>query len=285
MGKYILPAILGILLFLPEAHAIIPDRNYIRLPQDAGLIYKKLDVTTEDGLRIETWFYPAQDFPEENSGQQDMLPYRTIDEEKRPTLVICNGDAGNMSYQQIDLAMIYAACGFNVVTFDWRGFGASSEFEMDNDYLCYTEMAVLAAVREQKEVDGNRIFLMGWSTGAYLSMITAYEEIIPVLVRNHPAGKTEAELIVPEDFPKEQMPALIAPDFKKPIMIIAGSKDDRTPQWMAEKIYDALPEDTFKRLSIFENAGHGGTDAPYFIDTPRYVEETATFILEAAGQI
>ena len=106
--------------------------------------------------------------------------------------------------------------------------------------------AVLAAVKEQKEVDGDRIFLMGWSTGAYLSMITAYndenaagcilsgvpstfEEIIPVLVRNHPAGKTEAELIVPEDFPKEQMPALIAPDFKKPIMIIAGSKDDRTP--------------------------------------------------------
>ena len=306
MGKYILPAILGMLLFLPEAHAIIPDRHYIRLPQNAGLIYRKLDVTTEDGFRIETWFYPAQDFPGEDSGRQDMLPYTTMDEEQKPTLVICNGDAGNMSYQQIDLAMIYAACGFNVVTFDWRGFGASSEFEMDNDYLCYTEMledykAVLATVKGQKEVDGDCIFLMGWSTGAYLSMITAYNdenaagcilsgvpstfgEIIPILVRNHPAGKTEAELIVPEDFPKEQMPALIAPEFGKPIMIIAGSKDDRTPQWMAKKIYDALPEDTFKRLSIFENAGHGGTDAPYFVDTPRYVEETATFILEAAGQ-
>ena len=165
----------------------------------------------------------------------------------------------------------------------------------------FPDAALLAAVKEQKEVDGDRIFLMGWSTGSYLSMITAYndenaagcilcgvpstfEEIIPILVRNHPAGKTEAELIVHEDFPKEQMPALIAPDFKKPIMIIAGSKDDRTPQWMAEKIYDALPEDTFKRLSIFENAGHGGTDAPYFVDTPRYVEETATFILEAAEQ-
>ena len=306
MGKYILPAILGMLLFLPEANAIIPDRQYIRLPQEAGLIYRKLDVTTGDGFRIETWFYPAQDFPGEDSGRQDMLPYSTIDEEQRPTLVICNGDAGNMSYQQIDLAMIYAACGFNVVTFDWRGFGASSEFEMDDDYLCYTEMledykAVLATVKGQKEVNGDCIFLMGRSTGAYLSMITAYndenaagcilsgvpstfEEIIPILVRNHPAGKTEAELIVPEDFPKEQMPALIAPEFGKPIMIIAGSKDDRTPQWMAEKIYDALPEDTFKRLSIFENAGHGWTDAPYFIDTPRYVEETATFILEAAGQ-
>ena len=280
-GKYILPAILGMLLFPPETSAIIPDRNYIRLPQDAGLIYRKLDVTTGDGFRIETWFYPAQDFPEENSGRQDM----------------------NMSYQQIDLAMIYAACGFNVVTFDWRGFGASSEFEMNRDYLCYTEMledyrAVLATVKEQKEVDGDCIFLMGWSTGAYLSMITAYnnenaagcilsgvpstfEEIIPILVRNHPAGKTEAELIVPEDFPKEQMPALIAPEFGKAIMIIVGSKDDRTPQWMAERIYDALPEDTFKKLSIFENAGHGGTDAPYFVDTSRYVEETVTFMTEA----
>ena len=301
--KYILPAILGMLLFPPETSAIIPDRNYIRLPQDAGLIYRKLDVTTSDGLRIETWFYPAQDFPGENSGRQDMLPYRTIDEEKRPTLVICNGDAGNMSYQQIDLAMIYAACGFNVVTFDWRGFGASSEFEMNRDYLCYTEMledyrAVLDTVRGQKEVDGDCIFLMGWSTGAYLSMITAYndenaagcilsgvpstfEEIIPILVRNHPAGRTEAELIVPEDFPKEQMPALIAPEFGKAIMIIVGSKDDRTPQWMAEKIYEALPEGTFKKLSIFENAGHGGTDAPYFVDTSRYVEETVTFMTEA----
>ena len=301
--KYILPAILGMLLFPPETSAIIPDRNYIRLPQDAGLIYRKLDVTTSDGLRIETWFYPAQDFPGESSGRQDMLPYRTIDEEKRPTLVICNGDAGNMSYQQIDLAMIYAACGFNVVTFDWRGFGASSEFEMNRDYLCYTEMledyrAVLDTVKGQEEVDGDCIFLMGWSTGAYLSMITAYndenaagcilsgvpstfEEIIPILVRNHPAGKTEAELIVPEDFPKEQMPALIAPEFGKAIMIIVGSKDDRTPQWMAEKIYDALPEDTFKKLSIFENAGHGGTNAPYFVDTSRYVEETVTFMTEA----
>lgn len=66
--KYILPAILGMLLFPPETSAIIPDRNYIRLPQDAGLIYRKLDVTTSDGLRIETWFYPAQDFCNRKSG-------------------------------------------------------------------------------------------------------------------------------------------------------------------------------------------------------------------------
>ena len=99
------------------------------------MIYKELNVVTKDGYRIETWFYPAQPVPEQSAAQAEMLPYKTLDDSRRPTLIICNGDAGNMSYQQISLAYLYAANGFNVVTFDWRGFGESSEFEMDTDYL------------------------------------------------------------------------------------------------------------------------------------------------------
>ena len=41
------------------SYAIIPDRKYVRLPQEVGRIYKELDVATKDGYRIETWFYPA----------------------------------------------------------------------------------------------------------------------------------------------------------------------------------------------------------------------------------
>lgn len=298
-SRYLLLVVIGIFFFV-HSYAIKPDRNYIRLPQNLGMIYKKLDVVTDDGYRIATWFYPAQDIPEQNAGQSDMLPYRTMDNKPRPTLIICNGDAGNMSYQQIMLASIYAANGFNVVTFDWRGFGESSEFLMNEDYLCYTEMlkdyeAVISSVKMQGEVDKAHIFLMGWSTGAYLSMITAYnngnvagcilsgtpssfEDVIPLLAKVHPKGKSEANLIVPDDFPREQMPALIAPKFRKPIFIIVGDKDDRTPLWMSRKIYDALPKDIDKRLSVYENAGHGGTLSPYFVDTQRWAEETIEFM-------
>lgn len=300
MNTRIIPLTIILILFSIESSAIIPDRKYVRLPQNMGLIYKELDVETADGYRIETWFYPAQNMPEEDAGQSEMLPYRTLDDSRRPTLVICNGDAGNMSYQQVMLAAIYAAGGFNVVTFDWRGFGDSSEFEMDSNYLCYTEMlddydAVLKAVRRQREVDRNRIFVMGWSTGSYLSMITAYnnrnvagcilsstpssfEEEIPILVERHPAGKTEENLIVPDDFPRGQMPALIAPKFTKPILLVVGAKDDRTPQWMSEKIYNALPEDTDKKLSIYTDAGHGGMMSPYIVDMERWITETVEFM-------
>lgn len=292
--------VVGALLLFLNSHAIKPDRKYIRLPQNAGLIYKRLNVITQDGYRIETWFYPAQEAPDTLSGQTKMLPYRVMDKTRRPTLVICNGDAGNMSYQQIWLASLYVANGFNVVTFDWRGFGQSADFPMDEDYLCYTEMlqdyeAVLREVSRQPEVDRRRVVVMGWSTGAYLSMITAYrnrsvagcivsgapssfEEVIPLLLKAHPAGKTADNLLVPKDFPSEEMPARIAPKFTKPIFLIVGDKDERTPRWMAEKIYRALPEITCKRLSVYENAGHVGMEAPYFVDMKRWMEETVAFI-------
>lgn len=294
--------VVGVMLFFLHSHAIKPDRKYIRLPQNAGLIYKRLNVITQDGYRLETWFYPAQEAPRADAGQSEMLPYSVLDKKRRPTLVICNGDAGNMSYQQILLASLYAANGFNVVTFDWRGFGRSDEFPMDEDYLCYTEMlwdyeAVIREVGRQPEVDRRRIFVMGWSTGAYLSMITAhnnrsvagcilsgvpssFEEVIPLLLKVHPAGKTADNLLVPEDFPSDQMPVCIAPQFTKPVFLVVGNEDERTPCWMAQKIYCALPRNIPKRLSVYENAGHGGMEAPYFVDMQRWMEETVEFMTE-----
>lgn len=59
-----------------SSHAIIPDRKYIRLPQQEGLIYKELGVVADDGYGIETWFYPAQDMPGEGAGQDETeAPY------------------------------------------------------------------------------------------------------------------------------------------------------------------------------------------------------------------
>ena len=73
--------IVGLLISLCS-YAIIPDRKYVRLPQNVGMIYKEMDVTTKDGYRIETWFYPAQDVPAEGAGQDERLPYKTIDDSR-----------------------------------------------------------------------------------------------------------------------------------------------------------------------------------------------------------
>ena len=297
--------ILLIALFsgIGNCHAIIPDTVYIRKQESMGLIYKNLEVITNDGYKIETWFFPAQS-PLSEGELRDLngnrRTYETQDETKRPTIIVCNGDAGNMSYFQLYLAKSWTSRGFNVVTFDWRGFGKSSPFAMDRNYLCYTEMledyrAVVRTTSEQEEVLNGAIAVVGWSTGAYLSMITAYtddlvnafvgrslptdfDDFIPLVMKYK--NKTRNELLVPEDFPTELMPVHIAPEFGKPLFLIVGENDFRTPVWMSRKIIESVPGTTPKELMIVENAAHGGKEDPILIAFDDFIKRTSDFLMD-----
>lgn len=296
--------ILLIALFsgIGNCHAIIPDTVYIRKPESMGLIYKNLEVITNDGYKIETWFFPAQS-PLSEGELRDLngnrRTYETQDETKRPTIIVCNGDAGNMSYFQLYLAKSWTSRGLNVVTFDWRGFGKSSPFAMDRNYLCYTEMledyrAVVRTTSEQEEVLNGAIAVVGWSTGAYLSMITAYtddlvnafvgrslptdfDDFIPLVMKYK--NKPRNELLVPEDFPTELMPVHIAPEFGKPLFLIVGENDFRTPVWMSRKIIESVPGTTPKELMIVENAAHGGKEDPILIAFDDFIKRTSDFLM------
>lgn len=298
MNKIILVLLV---LLLQKSYAILPDTVYIRKPESMGLIYKELNVKTKDDYKIATWFFPAQkslsdsELKELNGAKR---AYKRLDNRKRPTIIICNGDAGNMSYFQLYLADAWTNRGFNVVTFDWRGFGSSSPFAMDRNYLCYVEMledynAVINTVAQQTEVRVDAIIIMGWSTGSYLSMITAYEnthvsafigrslptsfdDIIPLVMKVR--NKTKDELIVPSDFPSDKMPIYIASKFKKPIFLINGEHDIRTPVWMSEKVLSLIPQNVPKELMIVKNAAHGGKEDPIMVDFDNFIKRTDDFL-------
>lgn len=267
------------IIFYQSAYGILPIREYRFYPEKMGLIYKDLDVITSDGLKIKTWFFPAQTKPSEKDLElmwknPIKKTYTIIDNRKRPTVIIANGDTGNMSYQQLTYAQYLTNRGYNVVTFDWRGFGESSEWKMNTDFLVYTELlkdydAVIKEVLKQDEVDLSKIAVFGWSTGAYLSMaasnkcdnikcfvaiglMTSFDETLPVL-KSVPKNK-DRNLIVPKDYPKELEPVNLALNYRKATFLIVGENDDRTPSWMSEKIYSILPKK--KDLWIVQGAGH-----------------------------
>ncbi|MBK5722863.1 alpha/beta fold hydrolase [Dysgonomonas sp. Marseille-P4677] len=262
-----------------QSFAIKPDRNYRFYPEKLGLIYRDLDVKTSDGLKIKTWFFPAQ--PALSEKELDMAwknsvrkTYRTIDDKRRPTIIIANGDAGNMSYQQLVYSQYFTNTGYNVVTFDWRGFGESSEWKMNTDYLAYSELlidydAVIKAVLQQKEVDTSALVVFGWSTGAYLSMaaaskydnikafvaiglMTTFDEAYPVLKKV--SKNANRNLIIPSDYPLNLQPLMLAPKWNKATFLIVGELDDRSPVWMSEKIYAKLSSK--KELWIVKDTDH-----------------------------
>lgn len=301
-GKNFLLMLLAFFVISP-LYAIKPDRKYRFRPEKMGLIYKELDVVTKDGLKISTWFFPAQNSLSDEEKEEAWLnnskkEYIVLDNSPRPTLIICDSDAGNMSWIHLHLAQEITKLGVNVVTFDWRAFGESSEWPMDTNYMCYTEMlldydAVIGRIAKEPVVDKSKIILMGWSTGSYLSMITAnnyplvnayigiatpssFEELLPVLKKVQ--NKTDEEIVVPKDFPTAQMPIYIASEFNKPIFLIVGSEDDRTPPYMSENIYHLLPKGIKKDLWIVENAEHGGADGPVTINFETFIGRVDKFI-------
>jgi alpha-beta hydrolase superfamily lysophospholipase len=128
-------------------------------------------------------------------------------------------------------AQYFVSKGYNVVTFDWRGFGESDEWEMNTDYLVYSEL------------------------------LPDYDAAIKtVLMLKQALNKKDTNLIVPYDYLNELQPIFLAPDYQKATLLIVGEKDDRTPTWMSEKIYSKLP--STKELWIVEGAEHGGSKGP-----------------------
>lgn len=269
-----------------QSFAIKPNRVYVLSPEMLGLVYRDLEVKTSDGLTIKTWFIPAQPAISDEEKSEAWTnpvkkPYVAPYAYNRPTIIIANGDAGNMSYPQLLHAQYFANQGYNVVTFDWRGFGESSDWEINNDYLVYSEFlldydAVIKEVLKQnEEVDTNKIAVFGWSTGAYLSMaaaskydnikafigiglITSFDDVLPLLKQLQ--TNKDRNLIVPDGYPKELLPVNLAANYNKSTFLIVGEKDNRTPVWMSKKIYSLLPSK--KELWIVEGAEHGGQNGP-----------------------
>lgn len=260
-----------LLYFGLYAYALKPVKTYKIKPDHYKLLFNEFKTRTPDGYNINTWFLPAQSWI-----KQDCV-FKLSKTEATPTIIICDGDAGNMT-GHLFVAKMFVQYGYNVVLFDWRGFGESDSFLINQDNLCYTEfltdyIAVIDTIASFPNVEN--IGIMGFSTGAYLSMAAAYInphvkcfmgralmtcfDDIKVELKKLESHKSR-DLIAPFDYPKELEPKYLAPVFNKPAFLIVGENDNRTPVAMSQKIYDLLNVE--KELWIVEGASHGYPNAP-----------------------
>lgn len=285
-------------------YALKPERQYRAIPSDYGVIYREVMFQTADDLKLKGWFIPAQDtLGIANSIIGRMMPvpqelkpkarrYATLDSLRKPTIIIADGDAGNMT-DLIFYGYHLFTRGYNVLLFDWRGFGESADWPIEQDRLCYAEFivdydAAVDFVKQQPEVDSTRIGVMGFSTGAYLSfaiaakrndiaayvgraLMTSFDDILPILKKASP----DRNFMAPENYPVQLLPVNAAKKLSIPVFLIVGEKDNRTPVWMSQKIAAELKGP--KELWIVPNAEHGGMNGPEFITYPEFFDKVAAF--------
>ncbi|MGD0337790.1 MAG: alpha/beta hydrolase [Bacteroidota bacterium] len=286
------------------SYSLKPEREYRAIPSDYGIIYEDVTFKTADGLSLKGWFFPAQDasgianniigrvIPVPQELKCKPREYNAKYQEKRATIIICDGDGGNMTYF-IFYAYHFFAKGYNVFTFDWRGFGGSSDWPVDQDLLCYSEFltdydAAIDYIKRRPEVDTAKIGVLGFSTGAYLSfgmavkrndiavycgraLMTSFNDLVPIVNKLDSSRTFKA----PVDYPAELLPINSAKSMNKPAYLIVGEKDVRTPSWMSENIFKLLKGP--KELWIVPGAEHGGRNGPDMYNYPEFFVRVGAF--------
>ncbi|MDO7852414.1 alpha/beta hydrolase family protein [Hymenobacter convexus] len=206
------------------AWALKPSRDWIATPDSLGLRYQTVALTTPDHVQLTGWLIePAQ-------GVAD----------RRTTMVVAYGDFGNMS-NELYQARALTAAGYRVYLFDYRGFGHSADFAIDNQRLYYHEFAVdlAAALADARQrYPHNRTGIMAFSMGSIMaSEVAATAPHCDFLVTEGYVASPQCLVAYQWQSRQKQvsLPAEAAayshyaPRIRCPWLLVGGTADKHTP--------------------------------------------------------
>jgi uncharacterized protein len=146
--RYLLALVLGLGLAACTSLAFHPTREYVLTPDQIGLAYRDVAFQAA-GVRLHGWFLPAQG-------------------PRIGSILFVHGNAENISTHIGAVAWLPAA-GFDVLLFDYRGYG-SSEGEPSLAGLQLDFEAALATLLDMPEADQDHLVVFGQSLGGALAI-------------------------------------------------------------------------------------------------------------------
>ncbi len=127
-------------LSLASAFALKPSKEYAFYPEDLGLNAKEWHIKTEDGFDILAWrISPAKGMSSQ-------------------TVIICDDGDGNMA-DNFDIAGLFLGANYNVVMFDYRGYGKSQDARINPNMYIMPNFAkdLDAVITETKKNDAKQV--------------------------------------------------------------------------------------------------------------------------------
>ena len=225
-------ALLGSFLYFPE-------RELASTPADAGLTYRDLELTTGDGERLHGWWVEAR---------ADRVGH----------LLLCHGNGGNIGDRVLH-AELLTAVGFDVVLFDYRGYGRSTG-RPDEAGTYRDARSARECLLAQPGVDADRIFYLGESLGGAVAVELATEHppaglvLLSSFASVRAMAKAQYKVLrgplVPDVYPSLDRIG----ELHVPLLVIHGERDDIVPLDQGRALYEAAPGP--KRLHVVPGVGH-----------------------------
>ncbi|HET8760164.1 MAG TPA: alpha/beta hydrolase [Nitrospiria bacterium] len=255
-GSLVLSAVAAATVSGCDGLFYFPSRELFHDPAAIGLPFRDVWFESRDGTRLHGWFFPA-----DRQGRASVVG----------TVVHFHGNAENISAHAYSSAWLSRE-GFNVLVFDYRGYGESAGTP-DKDGVQQDAIAAVRWVSEQPEVDPRRLVLFGQSLGAAIAVRVAADyrpSGLRCLVlesgfssyRSIARDKLSQSVVlwpfqwplsflVSDRYSPARAIAKIAP---APVLIVHGTADPIVPYSQAEALYAAAHQP--KTLWTIPGGGH-----------------------------
>ena len=224
----------------PVLHALLyfPDRTAPADAPPAGA--EDVWIETADRERLHGWWFAA-------AGGN---PYGHV--------LLCHGNAGSVA-DRVPHARLLSAAGFDVLVFDYRGYGRSSG-RPSEEGTYEDARAARAAVLARGGVDASRLLFLGESLGGAVALRLALEHPPAALILQSAFTSVRDVAavhypFVPRALVPDAYPSLhLVRDLRAPLLVLHGARDEIVPPAQGQDLFDAAPEP--KRLHLFERTGH-----------------------------
>jgi fermentation-respiration switch protein FrsA (DUF1100 family) len=222
-----------------------PTRDEPSNPAKWGFSYETIGFKSADGTPLHGWFVPPKT------------------RQAKGTVVFSHGNAGSVGHH-LGFAMWLAEAGYNVLFYDYRGFGKSGG-SVDRRGMIDDVKAALAYAGGRKDVNRSRLISYGHSLGGAQSVTAIAESpvtglrgiVIDGAFASYQAmarivgGQLGESLVTDELAPKDfmhQLPPV-------PLLVVHGTHDEVVPLSQGLQLYKAANEP--KTLFEVKTGRHG----------------------------